>query len=68
MQAGGTPPMDIQGDAAFAADVNWLIANVRWDVDDDLARVIGDAPAREIVRWGRAMASALRGFAGGPGA
>ena len=68
LQAGGTPPMDIQGDAAFAADVNWLIANVRWDVEDDLARVIGDAPAREIARWGRSIASALRGFAGGPGA
>jgi ubiquinone biosynthesis protein UbiJ len=68
VQAGGTPPMDVQGDAAFAADVNWLIANVRWDVEDDLARVIGDAPAREIVRWGRSLSAALRGFAGGPGA
>ena len=68
VQAGGTPPMDIQGDAAFAADVNWLVANVRWDMEDDLARVIGDAPAREIARWGRSLAATLRGFAGGPGA
>jgi len=68
LQAGGPPPMEIQGDAAFAADVNWLIAHVRWDVEDDLARVIGDLPARELVRWGRAAAAALRGFAGGPGA
>ena len=59
---------DLEYVESIQADVNWLIANVRWDVEDDLARVIGDAPAREIVRWGRAAAAALRGFAGAPGA
>jgi ubiquinone biosynthesis protein UbiJ len=65
MQAGEPPPLEIQGDAQFAADVSWLIANVRWDVEDDLARVIGDAPARELARMGRMVADAIRRFAGG---
>jgi ubiquinone biosynthesis protein UbiJ len=65
LQAGEPPPLEIQGDAQFAADVSWLIANVRWDAEDDLARVIGDAPARELARIGRGMADAIRGFVGG---
>jgi ubiquinone biosynthesis protein UbiJ len=65
MQAGDPPPLEIQGDAQFATDVSWLIANVRWDVEDDLARMIGDAPAHEIARIGRGIAEALRSFTGG---
>ena len=71
---GERPAMRVEGDAAFAADVNWLIENLRWDVEDDLARVVGDAPAREIARFGAAAARALReaartidGFARGGG-
>lgn len=65
LQAGEPPPLEIQGDAQFAADVSWLIANVRWDAEDDLARLIGDAPARELARIGRGMADAIRSFSGG---
>ena len=36
--AGERPPVDVQGDAALAADVNWLIDNLRWDVEADLER------------------------------
>jgi len=58
--SGERPRIDVAGDAAFAADVNWLFDNLRWDVQDDLARVVGQAPAREIVRLGTAVAAALR--------
>jgi ubiquinone biosynthesis protein UbiJ len=57
---GDRPTIDVAGDAAFAADVNWLFDNLRWDVEDDLARVVGAAPAREIARLGQAVAAALR--------
>src|SRR5436190_960644 len=43
--AGERPAITVSGDAAFASDIDWLIDNLRWDLQDDLARVIGDAPA-----------------------
>jgi ubiquinone biosynthesis accessory factor UbiJ len=68
---GERPTFQIAGDAAFASDVSWLIDNVRWDVEDDLARITGPMAARQIVRLGQAVAQALRdaakrftGFAG----
>jgi ubiquinone biosynthesis protein UbiJ len=57
---GERPRIEVAGDAAFASDVNWLFDNLRWDVQDDLARIVGDAPAREITRLGRAVAAAVR--------
>jgi ubiquinone biosynthesis protein UbiJ len=60
--AGGRPPMDIRGDAALAAEVSWLADHLRWDLEDDLARLIGDAPAHQLARLGRLFADTLRGF------
>jgi ubiquinone biosynthesis protein UbiJ len=57
---GDRPAITVSGDAAFAADVNWLFDNLRWDIEDDLARLIGDAPARELGRLGGAVNQALR--------
>ena len=58
--AGERPEVRVEGDAAFASDVDWLIENLRWDVEDDLARLVGDVPAREIARFGNAVAKAIR--------
>lgn len=60
---GRRPRIDVAGDAAFAADLNWLIDNLRWDVEDDLARAVGQAPAREIARLAGGIAVAMRGAA-----
>lgn len=60
---GDKPPVRIAGDVQFAAEINWLVDNVRWDVEEDLSRVIGDAPAHAIGAAGRRMAEALRRFA-----
>jgi ubiquinone biosynthesis protein UbiJ len=60
LMVGERPAISVDGDAALASDVNWLIENLRWDVQDDLARIVGDAPAREIARFGSAVAKALR--------
>jgi ubiquinone biosynthesis protein UbiJ len=57
---GTRPKVEIAGDAAFATDLNWLFDNLRWDVQDDLARVVGAAPAREIARLAGGVASGLR--------
>ena len=59
--AGTRPKVDIAGDAALATDLNWLFDNLRWDVQDDLARLVGDAPAREIGRVAGGIAAGLRG-------
>jgi ubiquinone biosynthesis protein UbiJ len=58
--SGTRPKVDVSGDAAFATDLNWLIDNLRWDIQDDLARVVGQAPAREIARIASGIASGLR--------
>src|SRR5690349_3424209 len=36
--AGQRPAVAVVGDAALAADVSWLMDNLRWDLQDDLAR------------------------------
>jgi ubiquinone biosynthesis accessory factor UbiJ len=58
--AGARPKVEVAGDAAFAADLNWLFDNLRWDVQDDLARAVGAAPAREIARVAGGIAAGLR--------
>ena len=55
------PRVAVQGDAQFAADLSWLMDNLRWDVQDDLARLIGPAPAHEVARVARLIAAGLRG-------
>jgi ubiquinone biosynthesis protein UbiJ len=62
--AGTKPPVRIEGDVQLAAEVNWLADNVRWDVEEDLSRVIGDAPAHMLVDTGRKLSGALRDFIG----
>ena len=60
---GERPRVTVQGDAAFAGEINWLMANLRWDIADDLSALIGPAPAHQLARWGKAVAQALAGLA-----
>ena len=57
---GDRPEITVSGDAAFASDLDWLIDNLRWDIQDDLARVVGEGPARALSRMGGFVAGALR--------
>lgn len=50
----------ISGDAELAQTVSWLMEHLRWDAEDDLARWLGDIPARRIARFGRDAAGQLR--------
>lgn len=61
---GDKPAIRIDGDVQLAADINWLVDHVRWDVEEDLARVIGDAPSRALTAVAQRAAGALRGFVG----
>lgn len=58
--SGERPSVEISGDAALATDVSWLMDNLRWDVQDDLARIVGEAPAHELARIGQRLAAGLR--------
>jgi len=58
---GQRPAVDVSGDSALATDMSWLMDNLRWDVEDDLARFIGEMPAHELARIGKPVAQALRG-------
>lgn len=62
---GTKPPIRIAGDVALAGELNWVIDNVRWDLEDDLARIIGDVPAHKLCQVGSKLAQELRRFAQG---
>lgn len=51
------------GDTEFAAALDHVRRNIRWDFEEDLSRVVGDVAAhriasgaRELDRWGRSAA------------
>ena len=64
---GDKPGVRIEGDVQLAAEVNWLVDHIRWDIEEDMSRIIGDVPAHMLGRAVRAMSDALRQFAGGSG-
>ena len=59
---GEKPPIRIEGDVQLAAEVNWLIDHVRWDAEEDLSRIIGDAPAHMVAQNAKKLIDALRNF------
>lgn len=63
LAAGERPEVVVQGEAQFAADVHWLADNLRWDLEGDLARVVGPLPARQLAALGAALAAGLRRWA-----
>jgi ubiquinone biosynthesis protein UbiJ len=61
---GERPPVRIAGDVQLAAEVQWLVDHVRWDLEEDLSRLVGDAPAHAMAEMGRRMSEGLRQFVG----
>ena len=59
---GGKPAVRVEGDVQLAAEVNWLTEHVRWDMEEDLARIIGDVPAHTLSQMAQAMSTNLREF------
>lgn len=57
---GQRPSVTIDGDASLATDIGWLADNLRWDMEHDLARLVGDAVAYWLAGVARAVREALR--------
>ena len=62
VMAGKAPPVKIEGDVQLAAEVGWLADNLRWDVEEDLSRLIGDAPAHALADAARRLIGGLKQF------
>ena len=61
--AGEKPSVRIEGDVQLAAEVNWLVDHVRWDIEEDMSRVLGDVVAHRLASIGREASKALKLFA-----
>ena len=62
LMQGEKPAVRIEGDVQLAAEVNWLTEHVRWDLEEDLARVLGDVPAHNLSRMVQGLVAGLRQF------
>ena len=62
MLAGKAPPVNIEGDVQLAAELGWLADNLRWDLEEDLSRLIGDVPAHSLAQAARQALVGLRQF------
>lgn len=60
--SGKAPPVQIEGDVLLAAELGWLAENLRWDVEEDLSRLIGDVPAHTVANVGRRLVAGLKLF------
>jgi ubiquinone biosynthesis protein UbiJ len=49
--------LDTTGDPGLAEVVMLLVRHLRWDVEEDLSRVIGDVAARRLAQGGRDFAA-----------
>jgi ubiquinone biosynthesis protein UbiJ len=49
--------VDVSGNARFASEVMFLFRNLRWDYEEDLSRLVGDAAAHSAVRAARELAA-----------
>ncbi len=50
----------ISGDAEFAAAAGWLGSNLRWEFEEDVAKLIGEAGAHRLGRLVRAVGRTMR--------
>jgi ubiquinone biosynthesis protein UbiJ len=57
---GDKPNVRIEGDVQLAAEVQWLTQNVKWDLEGDLARIVGNVPAHHIATSVRELQTKLR--------
>jgi len=58
----------VEGNAEFATELSFVFRNLRWDAEEDLARVVGDIAAHRIVQganrfvgWQKQVATNLAG-------
>ncbi|MDO9006420.1 MAG: hypothetical protein Q7V20_23500 [Aquabacterium sp.] len=56
---GERPEVSIDGDAALAETASWLMKNLRWDIEDDLARWLGNTPSQVLRSVGESLKEAM---------
>lgn len=47
--------IEVTGDTDFAGAINHVWRNLRWDIEEDLARLFGDIAAHRMVQTGKAL-------------
>jgi ubiquinone biosynthesis protein UbiJ len=62
LRTGQKPTMRVEGDVMLAAELNWLVDHVRWDAEEDLSRLVGDAWAHKLVGLAKRVFKALSEF------
>ena len=50
----------IEGDTELAVTLSRVLRNMQWEYEEDLSKVIGDAPAHQLAQFGRKAASEVR--------
>jgi len=55
-----TALLHIEGDAGLAQVVSELARGLRWDIEDDLARIVGDVPAVRLLGAARGLTRGAR--------
>ncbi len=60
LMQGDKPNVRIEGDVQLAAEVQWLTQNVQWDLEGDLARIVGNVPAHHMANAMRDLRNKLR--------
>lgn len=57
--SGKVPSVHVEGDSRLAADIDWLVANLRWDLADDLQALFGPAVAQVLSGLGAGLRAGL---------
>jgi ubiquinone biosynthesis protein UbiJ len=47
--------VDVEGDTALASALTGVLTGLRWDVEEDLSRIVGDLAAHRLTRAGSAL-------------
>jgi ubiquinone biosynthesis accessory factor UbiJ len=45
----------IEGDSAFAQEISYLVRHLKWDVEEDLSKVVGDVAAHRTVNTAKSF-------------
>ena len=61
--SGRAPEVRVEGDARLAADASWLLEHLRWDLADDVHRLLGPGPAQLLAQVGSALREGLEKLA-----
>jgi ubiquinone biosynthesis protein UbiJ len=64
---GERPEVSIEGQANLAEVISWLMNNLRWDIQDDVARFLGNTPAEALRKIGESLREALQRWRPGSG-